>query len=378
MKAASATPGVVSVMAWPAYSNREVQPYNALLSGHLESSGISVEEFDWRRLLTQPPDIWHIHWPDGVLNDPRRRAIIKSAALLVLISLARLRRTRVVWTAHNFRSHENNHPRFEKVFWKLYVRLLDGVLFLSEASRVEGLVRHPTLRDVPTAVTPIGHYRGVYPAGATREDARRQLGLPEDAPTILFLGLIRPYKGVEELIKAFARVPSPQARLVVAGRPLTDSLRAHLARLAATDPRVSMHLHFVPDNRLQYYFAAADLVVLPYRKILNSASALLALSFGPPVLVPEDGSMAELKETVGPSSVRSYVPPLTSSELSEALEWAMNGARPAPFLERHEWSAIARETVRFYDHTMRRAPVAPVDRPPHGSGTGNGSQRDGT
>jgi beta-1,4-mannosyltransferase len=375
VKKASTCSDVVSVTAWPAYSNRKMQPYNALLSAHLECWGVSVEEFDWQRLLTHPPDIWHIHWPDGVLNDPRSRAIIKSAALLALISVARLRRIRVVWTAHNFHSHENNHPRFERVFWKLYVRLLDGVVFLSEASRVEGLARHPRLRDVPTAITPIGHYRGVYPAGATRKEARRQLALPEDAPTILFLGQIRPYKGVEELIKAFATVPSPEARLVVAGRPLTDALRAHLARLAARDSRVSMHLDFVPDDRLQYYFAAADLVVLPYRKILNSASALLALSFGLPVLVPQDGSMAELKETVGSDSVRSYVPPLTSSELSEALGWAMNGARPVPALERHEWSLIARETIRFYERVMRRAPVTPDDRTVHGSGIGGGAGR---
>ena len=86
-----------------------------------------------------------------------------------------------------------------------------------------------------------------------------------------------------------------------------------------------MHLHLrsVPVEDVQAHFAAADLVVLPYRKTLNSAVALLALSFDRPVLVPNAGSMAELQREVGAEWVLIYEGSegaLTGNDLRDARQ----------------------------------------------------------
>ena len=104
--------------------------------------------------------------------------------------------------------------------------------------------------------------------------------------------------------------------LIVAGEPRAAALRAEIERAAAGDPRIELRLAFVPDEALQVYLRAADLVVLPYEEILNSGAALLALSFDCPILVPDKGSLEVLRADVGPDWVRLYQGALSTETLS--------------------------------------------------------------
>ena len=114
-----------------------------------------------------------------------------------------------------------------------------------------------------------------------------------------------------------------------------------------------MTLEHVPDVDVQRYLRAADLVVLPFRDITNSASALLALSFDRPVLVPALGAMGELQAIVGTEWVRTYEGELTAEVLAEALEWAAHRSDGSAPLDALGWAEIARRTLVVY----RRAGV---------------------
>ena len=108
-------------------------------------------------------------------------------------------------------------------------------------------------------------------------------------------------------------------------------------------------LEHVPEQDVQRYLRAADLVVLPFTEITNSASALLALSFDRPVLVPARGAMGELQALFGGDWVYIYESELTPALLASALDWAVQ--RPsdtAPRLEALEWPLIARQTFSVY------------------------------
>src|SRR3954466_14166822 len=100
----------LDVLAWPAF--RPENPSQPLLYRELERLGVAVSEFSPLRLLTSPPAILHLHWPEMVVNVPGLpRAAVRGAALLLLAALARLRGTKIVWTVHNLHSHERRHPR---------------------------------------------------------------------------------------------------------------------------------------------------------------------------------------------------------------------------------------------------------------------------
>src|SRR5207253_2551648 len=132
-----------------------------------------------------------------------------------------------------------------------------------------------------------------------------------------FVGRIEPYKNALALVRAFRATEDPALRLVVAGAA-DESDAAELRAEAAGDSRIRLRLERVADSDLQTYLKAADLVVLPYRRIMHSGSALLALSFGRPVLVPDQGSLAELRAHVGAEWLRLYRGELTGATLREA------------------------------------------------------------
>ena len=95
------------------------------------------------------------------------------------------------------------------------------------------------------------------------------------------------------------RAAGPGARLLIAGRPRGGASTTRLAAAAAADRRIRLPLRFVPDDELQVWLRAADVVVLPFRDILTSGSAILALSFGRPVVAPALGCLPETVPTAG-------------------------------------------------------------------------------
>ena len=141
---------------------------------------------------------------------------------------------------------------------------------------------------------PHGHYIDCYPNEIGREAARDRLGLPADAFVYLALGLMRPYKGLEELAPAFRSLPDRDVVLLLAGKPSPASYAETLARLTVGDPRIRLIPQFVPPQDVQLYLNAADICVLPYRQITTSGAALLAFSFGAPVLAPRIGAFPHL------------------------------------------------------------------------------------
>jgi glycosyltransferase involved in cell wall biosynthesis len=112
---------------------------------------------------------------------------------------------------------------------------------------------------------------------------------------------------------------------------------------------VRLTLEHVPEDDVQCHLRAADLVVLPFKEITNSASALLALSFDRPILVPSRGAMGELQALAGGDWVCTYEGELTPQVLANALDWAVQ--RPSdgsPRLDALEWPSIARQTLSLY------------------------------
>lgn len=346
-RAPQRSPHPLRVVAWPA---RAVEnPYIDQLYENLEEAGVEVIPFSVPALLRGRPAVWHLHWPDEQVSFPGlARSVVRGAAVIALMTAARARGTRVVWTVHNLQSHERFHPRLERWFWRAFVRRLDGYITLAAGTGEAARERFPRLREIPGFVVPHGHYRDAYPREVTREEARDRLEIPRDARVAGFVGQIRAYKNVPRLIRTFREVAGAGDLLLVAGAPDEPRMEREVLAAAGDDPRVRLCLRFVPDQDLQLYLGAMDVVVLPYREILNSGSALLALSFDVPVLVPGRGAMTELREHAGEEWVRSYTGELSARVLREALEWAGRRRPRCVGLDRLSWSRLAADTLSAY------------------------------
>lgn len=340
------------VLAWPGLGARSVNPYTWLLYSHLASLGVRVEEFSVLRALRGNYDILHAHWPEKALTSGSwLEGLAGAFAALATLDAAHAHGARVVWTAHNARPHEARHPRLERWFWPAFVRRVDAVIHPSAAGQQTVEAAFPALAERPSAVIPHGHYRGSYPDTISGKEARAALGVPSGALVVAFIGMVRPYKNVPHLIRTVRalRAAGRDVELLVAGAPQSAAMAEEVRAAAEGDPQVHFTLEHVADEAVQRYLRAADLIVLPFRDITNSGSALLALSFDRPVLVPSRGAMGELQAMAGHEWVRTYEGELTPAILDDALAWAVG--RPTgqfPRLAMLEWPAIARQTLSLY------------------------------
>jgi glycosyltransferase involved in cell wall biosynthesis len=344
--------GRLRVAAWPAFKIRDVQPYTNLLYSAvaaLDEPEVEVVEMTRGRLLRERFDIVHVHWPEfPLMTSSWLAAAWQSTAMIVLLAWARVRGATLVWTAHDLGPHEVFHPRLARRYFALFMRMVDGFISLSESGLALVRQRYPVLAAKPSCVTPHGHYRGEYPDTLSRAEARSRLGIDHTASVVAFFGMIRPYKNVPALIRAFRTMDDPDGVLLVAGQPNSEELRAEVVAAAGGDRRVRLRLERIPADDVQLILNAADLVVAPYSEIFNSGTALLALSFGRPVLVPALGSLVELQTQVGAQWVPSFAGDLDPVALRAALDAALLQGDRQPDLAAFEWAAVARQTVEFY------------------------------
>lgn len=311
-------------------------------------AGVRVRDFKRGVLICDVPDVWHLHWPEQCLNEPSHvRAALRTRLLLAQLKFARARGIRVVWTVHNTRPHERLHARLERAFWPSFLALLSGWIALSKAGHAMALEHHPQLARIPSAVIAHGHYRDWYPAPTPKEEARICLGLPTDAIVLLYFGQIRPYKNIEHLLEVFARLNRQDMFLVIAGSGRTEFI-GPLRRSASSQPNVKAELRFIGDGEVATFFGAADGVVLPYRDILNSGTALLALSMDRRVLVPGLGAMQDLADAVGDGWVIRFDGELSSSTL-ERFAGASLATPGSPNLSAFDWNKIGRLHREFFE-----------------------------
>jgi beta-1,4-mannosyltransferase len=344
-------------MAWPAFSLESSNPYCSLLYRAMQKRGAEVVEIQSiKKGLPKRIDILHIHWPDTLLNARSWwSALSKAVRLKFRVRLARLCGARLVWTAHNLQSHENYHPVLERMFWRMFAAETDGVISLSNAGLDKVREKRLGKREIPAVVIPHGHYRDVYPNDTNGVKSRQRLGISPNVFVVGWVGQIRAYKGLEELVDIWQKCHATKRALLIAGYSPEPALRELLEQSAREDPSVHFQHGRVENNDLQYYFNAADVMVLPYRKILNSGSTLLGLSFNRPVALPRSEVMMELQSQVGGDWIYLYDGPFSEGTLQDIITWAQHRPQGATAsLDALEWSLIADKTLTFFQEVISK------------------------
>jgi len=249
----------------------------------------------------------------------------------------------VVLTAHDVLPREPR-PGQLAAQRRLYERV-DAVVVHSEHGRARLC---DTLGIDPAKVHVIAH--GAF-EHLTRVPGARPL--PEELaavrkPVVLCFGLLRPYKGIDVLLAAWAAL-RPEAELWIVGRARMD-----VSALRAGAPQsVRWIERFVGDDELGAYFERADLVVLPYREIDQSGVLATALAFGAPLLLSAVGGFSEVAAQGAAALVVPGDPAALAAELERLLaapaERAAlaDGARQAA-RGPYSWDAIAARHLELY------------------------------
>lgn len=206
---------------------------------------------------------------------------------------------RLVFTAHNVNAGLRDGVDSFVNRWSLGIQyqLLDHI-FVHTDQMKQDLVRRFSVPEEKVTVIPFGINNSVPITELSTEEAKRRLGIRDSDRTLLFFGRIKPYKGLEYLVKAFETIAAQdnRYRLIVAGEPNKESLRywqevQQLMGGGAGSGRIIQHTRYISDDETEIYFEAADVLVLPYTQIFQSGVLFLSYSFGLPVIATDAGSL---------------------------------------------------------------------------------------
>jgi beta-1,4-mannosyltransferase len=309
-------------------------PYVVQLLDALPAGEVGVRHFSMRTALFSSYDLFHVHGPEYLLRHRRTTAArLKQACFALLLARLWLARVPVVRTLHNARPHEQGDA-IERLLLRGLDRLTTRSIQINEAGNAAGGA------GPATDIILHGHYRDWFAGRA----------VPPPVPgRLLCFGLIRPYKGVEALLAAFAGLRDPTATLRIVGNPVNDAMRETVEKACAADPRASARLEYVSDAVLAREIGQAQCVVLPYRNMQNSGALLLALSLARPVLVPRSDANASLAAEVGADWIRIYDGDLDATALAAALHGREpSGRGDVPDLSRRDWPALGRQHLATY------------------------------
>jgi glycosyltransferase involved in cell wall biosynthesis len=237
--------------------------------------------------------------------------------LTILAGLTGPKRPRTLVIGHNVLPHERRPG--DVALTRTLLRHADTLLVHSPAQAAQAANLAPGGAVVTARMPP--H----LPAAENHDAERSRVPAPGPTPApvpgpglrLLFFGIVRPYKGLDVLLRALAQAPA-HLTLTVAGEFWggTGDTEKLIAELGLAG-RVTLRPGYLPARELPALFAAADALVLPYREATASQNALLAFAHGVPVITTTAGALAD--------SVRDGVDGLTcapgdAEDLRRALE----------------------------------------------------------
>ncbi|MCA1991988.1 MAG: glycosyltransferase family 4 protein [Coleofasciculus sp. S288] len=336
-------------------------PYQKLLAEHLEKLGVEVKGVGSQTHLPLSEgklNILHLHWLHPVFLAPSLlESVLNLVKFISGLVILRVMGTKIVWTAHNLKDHESRYSQLDYLCTKLVTRLSHRIIAHGEVAKQEIAKAFQMKSDCKISVVPHGSYIGCYDNQISSIEARNALGLSESSFVLLFLGSIRPYKGVLELIAAFKQLQHPNLQLVIAGKPFDEETPALIEQAIAGRDDIKFIPGFVPDSQIQVYMNACDVVVFPYRDILTSGAVLLAMSFGRACIAPRKGC---IRETLDDSGAFLYDPAIESG-LLQAMNQAIQkraevsrmGEHNHQLAEQWNWHRIAELTLNVYQSCLR-------------------------
>jgi glycosyltransferase involved in cell wall biosynthesis len=348
----------VKIIHLPSYS---VNPYQRYLItaqtalGHQAAEGGEGGNFFRTALFKWKADVLHFHWLHPYLLRPQRCAsILRSCRFLAETTILRLTGTRLVWTIHNLSNHDNHQISTERFFSSAFARLCClRIAHSTEAARLAE--QHFRLKPSCVSVIPHPSYVGLYPDSITKEQARQQLQIPATAKVLLFIGRISIYKGITDLLDAFAALPE-STHLIIVGDPMSDDLLSTLQAAADANPRIHLHARRFADEEIQTFMRAADIAVYPYRQILTSGAVILGMSFGSFAVAPDTPS---LRETLHPQGAAFFKPGDRASlqaAIRNALDADLDAGGNLNYQRACEWSLqrIAAQTLQAIQQAIGR------------------------
>lgn len=270
---------------------------------------------------------------------------------------SRIRKNRhsiIICLADNIVPHE--HRPGDKLLTSYFLKHIDGLVAMSRSVLNDA---HTFKKDLVSALCFHPIYDN-YGEALDPNDAKVKLGLDPDLRYLLFFGFIRDYKGLDILIKAFSdeRLRAFPVKLLVAGEFYSSpETYTSLIEEKNLGDDIVLRTDFIPDQEVNLYFSAADLVVQPYKSATQSGVTQIGYHFGKPMLVTNVGGLSEII----PDKKVGYVVEPDPGEIADAIFDFFSNDRAEEFRshvlqekEKFSWGRMVESFATVYNEVRQK------------------------
>lgn len=324
-----------------------------------QTLGLILLPFELIKYRLKHYNIFHLHWiyPFGLPTENKLLKNFLSRAFFsiyfrFILKLIKTLNFKLIWTVHEVIPIENE---FLNGYWtrRLLAKFCDAKIVHAKSSIREMQKLGLNLKN--THINPIGNYIGVYKNEVTRDIARKYFNFNNKDFILLFFGVIKPYKGVENLLETFKQLAKKRkkVKLLVAGNCNDKDLKKKLNNYQKEfNEDIKIYPEFIKNDELQYFFNCTDITIFPFNEITTSSSVILALSFGKPVICPGIGNLKDLPKNVG-----FFYKPSKKNGLLNCIEKAIVNKEKLKYIGENafdyakslSWDKIAEKTYDIYN-----------------------------
>jgi len=255
---------------------------------------------------------------------------------------------KIVWEMHNIAPH--NASAADRLLSRWFYEKVDAVIFHSHDDIIRSKKMLQSAIEKQHIVIPHGNFHEAYQNTLSKKEARGILNIPINRRVVLCFGIIRNYRGYDTLIEATKEMT--HVDVLVVGRKEDNDVYDGLINAQKQMPHLRIVTGWIPDNEVQIYFNASDMVVLPYTEITTSGVTLLAYAFSKPVISTDVGGMKEVvNEKTG-----LLVPPRNAKALQQAIDkmftmdYANLGNNAREFAEKEcSWETNTQKIKALYE-----------------------------
>jgi beta-1,4-mannosyltransferase len=343
----------MTICMWPGQlaGNKIIELFCSGLSAH----GARIAGVEYPRLRGKYEyDILLIHWPELLISNEKNVFAAFRNVVLALLAFLRMRlcKVKIVWMVHNLSPHDIKG--LKALLWQPYSFLLkyivDGFVTLSPSTLATLRNEWFAFRIKPSAY--IWHPRYTMPVEISSSRAKliEHFGITRPGHLIGYFGLIRPYKGIEDLMTIFNEAKIPDCDLIISGHPLDIEYADRLRKLASGNQHVHLEFRHLSEEEYNMRVAGVNIFCAPYHRYLHSGSLIHALSAGTRVLTPGTPFASDLRDLLGESWVQTYAGELTPAHLKAALD--LPGDQERPDLSTLSPERVTADLIKFFRTVM--------------------------
>ncbi len=245
---------------------------------------------------------------------------------------------------HNLIPHEKRF--FDQYLIMKMLKSYDAFIVLSDAVERDLLTMIPNAKYMKMEHPWYDHFGETIP----KEKARFELKVLENKKTLLFFGLIRDYKGLDILLKAFSDLDD-SFQLIIAGEIYGKSDKYFQLIENSKNKNIFLFNQYIPDDEVNLYFSAADLCVLPYRSATQSGITGTSFHFEVPVVAADvgglrealkDGLLGEVVEAENPQALGMAIQKMFNDNCMEKLKLQIQKEKSS-----NSWDSFAENLLEF-------------------------------